>query len=156
MKNILFVASALALALALGCKPAGEKPVSQSSENTAQQLEKAQIATKDAAQQIKDYTFGQKTEFVVAMQAQLTDLNRGMDELSEKIGKSSEAVQAEAKPKLAVLREKATQLSKQLDEASNATLSTWGVIKGDTEKAYAVLKNGLAQSRQAVSDKIAP
>jgi alpha-L-fucosidase len=156
MKNTLLIASLLAVAITLGCKPSGEKPVSQSPETTAQQLEKAQIATKGAAQQIQDYTFGQKTEFVMAMHTQLADLNKGLDELSVKIEKSSEAVQAEAKPKLAVLREQAAKLNKQLDEASNATLSTWSVIKADTEKAYASLKDGLAQSRQAVSDKIAP
>jgi len=156
MKNTLLIASFLAIAVTLGCKPSGEKPVAQSTETTAQQLEKAQTATKEAAQEIKDYTFGQKTEFVMSMRAQLADLDKGLDELSVKIEKSSEAVQAEAKPKLAVLREQAEKLKKQLQEASDATLSTWSVIKADTEKAYASLKDGLAQSRQAVSDKIAP
>ena len=156
MKNILFITSFIAITLAFGCKPSAGKTEGQTTEPTAQQLEKVQNATKDPAMQAKDYNFGQKTEFVMAMHAQLNELNQGLVELSAKIDSSSEAVQAEAKPKLAVLREKATQLSKQVDEISEATLSTWNVMKADTEKTYASLKDGIAQSRQAVSDKIAP
>jgi len=156
MKNILFVTSLLAVALTLGCKPAAEKPSAQTPETTSQQLEKAQTATKEAAQQIRNYTFEQKDEFVTAMQAQLADLNRSLDELSTKIENSSEAVKAEAKPKLAALREKATQLNKQLGEVTGATQTTWNGIKADAENAYSALKEGVKQSRQAISDKIAP
>jgi DNA anti-recombination protein RmuC len=148
MKNILLITSCLTAVLAFGCKP--------STETTAQQLDKAQAETKVAAQEIRDYTFAQKTEFVATMHAQLADLNRDLDELSAKIGKSSEAVQADAKPKLAALRDQATQLNKRLDDVTNATESTWGTVKADFEKGYAALKEGFAKSRQWVSDKIAP
>jgi hypothetical protein len=47
-------------------------------------------------------------------------------------------------------------LSKRLDEVTNATESTWGAVKAETEKAYAALKDGFVQARQWVSDKIAP
>jgi hypothetical protein len=47
-------------------------------------------------------------------------------------------------------------LTKRLDDVTNATESTWGTIKADFEKAYAGLKDGFAQSRQWLSDKIAP
>ena len=66
------------------------------------------------------------------------------------------AVKAEAKPKLQALREKADQLGKQLDEVKNATESTWDSVKSGTRKAYDALKEGFQQSRQWVSDKIAP
>jgi adenine-specific DNA methylase len=153
MKYGLIFASLLAIAFAFGCKRSGEKTADQT---TSQQLEKVQSATKEAAEQMQDYSFEKKEEFIAAMHNQLDALNKGMDELSVKIGKSSEAVQAEAKPKLAVLHEQAIQLNKQLGEVANATASTWSVIKADAEKGYASLKDGLAQSRQAVADKIAP
>ena len=157
MKNaVLLITSLFAVASLLGCKPSGEKPLANSASSDEKPTEKTQIAATEGAQQIQNYTFGQKTEFVMAMQTQLADLTKGLDELAVKIEKSSEAVQAEAKPKLAVLREQATQLSKQLDETAKATLPTWAVIKADTEKAFAALKDGVAQSRQAVSDKVAP
>ena len=149
MKNILLITLFIAAAFAVGCKPSTK-------ETTAQQLDKAQAETKAVAQQVRDYTFAQKAEFVATMQAELTALNRNLDELSAKIEKSSEAVKADAKPKLAALRDQATQLTKRLDEVTNATESTWGTIKADFEKAYADLKDGFAQSRQWLSDKIAP
>lgn len=149
MKNILLITSFLAAAFAAGCKPS-------TNETTAQQLDKAQAETKAAARQIRDYTFAQKAEFVTTMQAQLAALNRDLDELSAKIEKSSETARAEAKPKLAALRDQAAQLNKRLDDVTNATESTWGTVKTDFEKAYAALKDGFTQSRQWVSDKIAP
>ena len=149
MKNLLLTTLLLAAAFNFSCKPSTDQ-------STAQQLDKVQAETKAAAQQIRDFTFAQKAEFVTTMKAQLADLNRNLDELSARIEKSSEAVQADAKPKLAALREQATQLGKRLDEVANATESTWGAIKADSEKAWAALKDGFAQSRQWVSDKIAP
>jgi cytochrome c556 len=149
MKNTLFIIALLAPALAMGCKPS-------TAETTGQQLDKAQAAVTDAAQQMQDYAFAQKTEFVAKMQTQFAALNRSLDELSATIEKSGDTVKAEATPKLAALREQATQLTKQLDKVANAAPSTWSSIKAESEKAYAALKDGLAQSRQWISDKIAP
>jgi ElaB/YqjD/DUF883 family membrane-anchored ribosome-binding protein len=90
------------------------------------------------------------------MQVQLAALNRDLDQLSAKVEKASDAVQAEAKPKLQALRDQTAQLNKQLDEARNATESTWDSVKGGFKKAYEASKDGFQQARQWVSDKIAP
>ena len=79
-----------------------------------------------------------------------------LDQLQAKVDKSSDAFQAEAKPKLQALRDQADQLKKQLDATGNATESTWDSVKSATQKAYDSLKDGFNQSRQWVSDKIAP
>ena len=123
---------------------------------TSQQLDKVKTETKQAAQYMKDYTFAQKAEFVKKMQGQLDNLNRDLDQLAAKIESSSDAVKAEAKPKLQALRDQAAQLNKQLDEVKNATESTWDSVKNDFKKAYEATKDGLNQARQWVSDKIAP
>ena len=68
----------------------------------------------------------------------------------------SDAVKAEARPKLQTLRDQATQLNKQLDDVKNATESTWGEVKAGSRKAFDVLKAGFQQARQWTSDKIAP
>jgi hypothetical protein len=47
-------------------------------------------------------------------------------------------------------------LSKQLEEGRSATESTWNDVKAGTRKTYDVLKDGFQQSRQWVSEKIAP
>jgi len=125
-------------------------------ETTSQQLDKVQAETKEAAQDMKDYTYAQKAEFVTAMQTQLAEINRDLDLLAAKIDKSSDAVKAETKPKLQALRDQTATLTKQLDEARNATESTWGDVKAGFKKGYSELKDGFNQARQWVSEKIAP
>jgi hypothetical protein len=125
-------------------------------ETASQQLDKVQEKTANAAQDMKDYTFAQKAQFVEKMRVQLTGLNRDLDQLASKIGKSSDVVKAEAKPKFQALRHQADKLKEQLDEARNATESTWDSVKSGTKKAYEALKEGFQQSRQWVSEKIAP
>jgi chromosome segregation ATPase len=148
MKNKTFVITLLSIAaFAVGCNK---------QQTTSQQMETVKTETKQAAQDMKDYTFAQKAEFVAAMQVQLDALNKDLDELSAKIDSSSDAVKAEAKPKLQALRDQAAQLSKQLDDAKGATESTWDSVKAGFNKAYASTKDGFNQARQWVSDKIAP
>jgi DNA anti-recombination protein RmuC len=148
MKNKTLVITFLsAAAFAVGCNK---------EQTTTQQLDNAKAETKQAAQDMKDYTYAQKTEFVAQMQGQLAALNRDLDQLSAKIEKSSDTVKADAKPKLQALRDQADKLNQQLDKAKNATESTWGDVKDGTKKAYNDLKDGFQQARQWVSDKIAP
>jgi capsule polysaccharide export protein KpsE/RkpR len=125
-------------------------------QTTSEQIEKVKTETKDTAQDMKDYPFAQKAEFTAKMQDQLTAINADLDQLQAKVDKSSDAVKAEAQPKVQVLRNQSAQLKKQLDDVGNATESTWDSVKSSTQKAYDSLKNGFQQSRQWVSDKIAP
>jgi len=148
MKNKTLVIAFLSIAaFAVGCNK---------EQTTSQQLENVKSETKEAAQDMKDYTFAQKAEFVKQMQGQLDALNKDLDQLAAKIDSSSDAVKAEAKPKLQALRDQAAQLNKQLDEARNATESTWDSVKNGFKKAYETTKDGFNQARQWVSDKIAP
>ena len=148
MKHTNLLITLLAVsAFAVGCNK---------EQTTSQQLDNAKAETKQAAQDMKDYTYAQKAEFVEQMQGQLAALNRDLDQLSAKIEKSSDAVKAEAKPKLQALRDQVAQLNQQLDEAKNATESTWDGVKDGFKKAYNDLKDGFQQARQWVSDKIAP
>ena len=150
MKNKTLLITFLSVAaFAVGCKPSDEK-------STAQQIDKVQTETKQAAQDMKDYTFAEKAEFVKTMQDQLTALNQDLDKLSAKIDSSNDAIKAEAKPKLQALRDQATKLNQQLADASNATESTWDSVKAGSKKGYNELKDGFNQARQWVSDKIAP
>lgn len=122
----------------------------------AQQIETIKAETKAAAQDMKDYTYAQKSEFVKTMQNQLTALDQDLDTLSAKIEKSSDAVKAEAKPKLQSLRDQASQLQKQLDNVKDSTETTWDSVKASSQKAWDSLRDGFQSARQWTADKIAP
>jgi len=148
MKNKILIITLLSIAvIAVGC---------DKEQTTSEQIDKLKTETKESAQDMKDYTFAQKDEFTAKMQAQLTEINNGLDQLAAKIEKSSDAVKAEAKPKLQALRDQAAKLNQQLADAQNATESTWDSVKADSQKAYAALAESFTDARQWVSDKIAP
>ncbi|MBI5386969.1 MAG: methyl-accepting chemotaxis protein [Verrucomicrobia bacterium] len=151
MKHIAITFLAIT-AFAVGCKPSAE----QDRKAVAEQLDKVKQETKEAAQDMKDYTFAQKAAFVEKMQGQMAEINRDLDQLMARVEKSSDAAKAEAKPKLQALRDQAAKLNQQLDEAKNATESTWDSVKAGFKKGYGELKDGFNQARQWVSDKIAP
>ena len=146
-KKPLLVTFLAAATFAVGCNK---------EQTASQQIEKVKTETKQAAQDMKNYTFAEKAEFVKAMQGQLTALNQDLDKLSAKIDSSSDAIKAEAKPKLQALRDQAAQLNQQLADASNATESTWDSVKAGSQKAYDAMVKSFADARQWVSDKIAP
>jgi chromosome segregation ATPase len=148
MKNkTLLITFLSAATFAVGC---------DKEKTTAQQIETVKTETKQAASDMKDYTFAQKEEFVKYMQSQLTTLNQDLDKLSAKIDSSSDAIKAEAKPKLQALRDQATKLNQQLADAQNATESTWDSVKAGTKSAYESVEKGFNDARQWVSDKIKP
>ena len=136
-----------AAAFTVGCKQEA---------TTSQQIDKIQAKTEEVAQDLKDYSYAQKTQFVEHMQGQLAALNREVDQLAARIENSNDAVKAEAKTKLQALRDQTTQLNKRLDEVKNATESTWDTVKSGFKKAYESSKDGFQQARQWVSDKVAP
>jgi DNA anti-recombination protein RmuC len=136
-------------AFAVGCKPTEQQ-------STNEQLGKVKTETKVAAQQMKDYAYAQKVDFVVAMRGQLDALNRDLDSLAAKIEASSDAAKAEARPKLQTLRDQVAKLNTQLEKATDATESTWGEVKTGFQKGLDELKDGFQQARQWVSDKVAP
>ena len=148
MKANYFIITFLVAAGLAGCKPAAK--------STAEQFDQVKEETKAAAEEIKNYAYAQKDEFVAKMQTQLARINRDLDELSVKIEKSSAAAKAEWQPKLQELRHQAEKLKQQLDGAKNATESTWDEVKSGSKKAYNELKDGFQRARQWVNEKIAP
>jgi predicted nucleic acid-binding Zn-ribbon protein len=150
MKHMRLTVTLLALAvLAVGCKPAEER-------STPRQIEKAANQTEAAAEDMKDYTYAHKSEFVEKMETRLADLNRELDQLSAKVERSSDAIRAEAKPKLQALREQVADLNGRIDEAKGATESTWDSVKDTAQTAFDSSKERFQQARQWVSDKVSP
>lgn len=155
MKHTLLGIALLSIAVvAGGCKPASEEPPGAASDRVDPAKVKADA--KETMQDMKDYTFAEKDVFLAKMRAQLADINRELDQLSERIGKASDAAKAEAKPRLQSLRDQAGKLNVQLEAAKETTESTWSEVKAGFKEGYAELKEGFQQARQWVSDKIAP
>jgi small-conductance mechanosensitive channel len=122
----------------------------------SEQLDRVQEKTADVAQDMKDFTFAQKEEFVTKMRAELAALNSELDELAAKVERSSSAVKADAQPRIDVLRERTAQLNQQLDEATNATESNWNKFKADIRATSDRAKEEFKQARLWLSEKIAP
>src|SRR5674476_1328152 len=93
-ENLLITLLAVA-AFAVGCNK---------EQTTAQQIDKVQTETKEAAQDMKDYTYAQKSAFVETMQAQLAALDRGLDRRCGKGERSSGDLKAEGEPTLLPVR----------------------------------------------------
>jgi len=154
-KSISFVLCAIALAA--GCskqETSSQPPDKVTTETAAKQLDELKADTKEAAQDLKDYTYAQKAEFVESMQARLTALNKELDLLSAKIETASDEFKAQAEPKLRALHNQMAQLKQELDAARDATESTWDSVKAKAQKAYADVKDGFRQAQQWVSDKL--
>lgn len=135
--------------LSVACQPSADS-------TTEQQLDQIQADATDASNDLYNYTYEQKAEFVASMENKLAELDHNLDELSASINNSSTAVKAEATPRLLALRAQHKQLKEQLDSVSNATPSTWDSVKRSTGNAYDELKEGFQKSRQWLSEKIAP
>jgi cytochrome c556 len=142
--------------LTAGCKPASDPAATEARDATTRQIDRVQQDTQASTRELSDYTYGQKAEFVTSMEAELAQLNEELDQLAAKIEKSSDAAKAEASPKLQALREQVAKLETHLEEAKNATESTWDNVKVAFKSGYAELKDGFNQARQWVSEKIAP
>ncbi|HTH46312.1 MAG TPA: hypothetical protein VMB21_02250 [Candidatus Limnocylindria bacterium] len=130
-----------------------DKPADQTN---AQQMEKVSQDTKAAVQDMKDYTYAQKSEFIAKMRSESAEIHTDLDQLTAKIDKASDKAKAEAQPRLQALRDQVAKLDQQIDDAKDATESTWNDVKSGFKKGYGDLKDGFQQARQWVSDKIAP
>jgi len=158
-KHIPLVVACLALSAAtVGCKPTSDSESSTTDNRnaTARRSEGVEQKAAEAAQEMKDYTYAQRTEFVATMQGQLDELQRDLDRLAAQVERASTAAKTEANPRLQALRDKAAELRTHLDAAKNATESTWDDVKAGFKQGYSELKDGFNQARQWVSDKIAP
>jgi hypothetical protein len=123
---------------------------------TSQQLDRVQEKTATATQDMVDYSYAQKDEFVAKMRAQLANLNRELDELAAKVERATTAVKADAQPRIQALRIQTARLNRQLDEAASATESGWDKFKAEVHKAHDESKQEFSRARQWLSEKIAP
>lgn len=117
---------------------------------------KARTGTPAAAGQPRDPTYAQKQALVGDMGRRLVELQREIDQLSAQVDRSRAAARADAKAKLAIVRQQWTRAKEQLDQAAKATDTTWETVKRGVRKSYAEVQDSFEETRQWLSDKIEP
>jgi hypothetical protein len=147
----LTIAFVVGTALAVGSTPmpTAAASVPRNGDSTAAE-------TKASARAVRDYAYAQKAALVRATKKDLARIRRELDRLSVKVDHSSGTAKADAKAKLEVVRTKWAQAKERLDQAASSTESTWEETKERLGNSYDELKDSLRQTRQWLSDKIAP
>jgi hypothetical protein len=148
----------LAAALAMGCKATPERPTNdvKPDDTAATQLVRAKVETQEAAQAMVDYAYARKTEFVAKMNRELIILQEDLDRLGAKVESSAGTAKADAKARLETVREKYAKTKTLLAQTESATESTWNGAAGGFRQSYVALRNSVDETRQWLSDKIAP
>jgi len=146
----------VAAALTAGCKSPTSQPAVGTQPASAVQLDKAKVATAEAAQAMEDYAFARKAEFVAKMKSELAATQEEIDRLAARIESTSGAAKDDAMAKLVLVTEKWTKTKQQLNQAENATESTWNDVKKGFKESYANVKDSIAATRLWLSEKIAP
>jgi hypothetical protein len=156
--TILVTTLLITSALALGCTSKDKKSAvaPNQEEIAAAHLDRAKAETKQAAQAMRNYAYAEKAEFVDKTKKDLVSIQEELDRLGAKVDKASDAAKADAKVRLATVRENWTQAKKQLDRAETATASDWDDVKNGFKQSYSNLNDSVEKTRQWLSDKIAP
>ena len=141
-----------------GCKPPDTKaaPVLDQQKAATIQLEKAKVETKQAAEAIADYTYAQKDQFIATMKKELENTQAELARLTTQVENGTQTLKADATIRLDLARAKWMRARDELKQADNATNSTWEQIKGGFKSAYGEMHDNVAQTRQWLSEKIAP
>jgi septal ring factor EnvC (AmiA/AmiB activator) len=143
---------ALVLALFVaGCDKSGTTSADAS---TSQQLDQMKQDAKQTADDISNYTYAQKQEFITKMQAEVDELNAEFAQLSAKIAKASDATKAAAQPKLDDLKAQMAALNTDLDQAKASTETTWDQVKASVQKGYDSTKQAFVNAGQWIDKQV--
>lgn len=126
------------------------------SQETSRRLEETQDSGAAFLRDLGRYGYAQKEDFVAAMRREVDRLDREMEALAAKTEQASEAVKAEARPKIAALRQQSAQLKEKIDAAVRANEPEWENFKQDLRDGYQASSRSLDETRRWLSDKIAP
>ncbi len=156
MKNkpLLVLLTASLISFIFGCKPPSDSSdAGKVNDPAADQANAGSAATTQASQ---DYAYTQKAEFIDKMKAQIANLKTETSDLEAKVESCTGSTKTELQSKLDVLRQKVTDLNRQLDSVKDANASTWNQVRSALQKGTAEAKESFNQARQWLSDKIKP
>lgn len=149
----------LGAALASGCAAAEGQSATAPQARTPVAIAPATKATtgaQAAAAQPRDPAYAQRRALIGDMGRRLVELQHEIDQLSAQVDRSRAAARADAKVKLARVRQQWTRAKEQLDRAGKATETTWETVKRGVRRSYGEAQDSLVQTRQWLADKIEP
>lgn len=147
----------LCIAALTSCDSADKTPAdAKTSDAAAKAGDKVKKETKEAAVAVRDYAFAQKADFVAEMKPKLAAIEVEIKALEAKVAASTGEAKADAQAKLDTLREKWAATKTRLDAAEAANESNWETVKNDAKQAQKDLETSFDDTRQWLSDKIAP
>jgi predicted nucleic acid-binding Zn-ribbon protein len=97
-----------------------------------------------------------REEFITNMGNRLKEWNAELDKLEDKVMTVKVELQEKYRQQIADLRKKRERAEKKLEEAKAAGEGAWENMRGETERAWAALKDGFAAFKshyQAETDK---
>lgn len=149
----------LSSALASGCAAAEGQSATAPKASTPAAVApapQARTGTPSVSRAPRDPAYAQKRALVGDMGRRLVELQRDIDQLSAQVDRSRAAARADAKAKLASVRQQWARAKEQLDQAAKATETTWESAKRGVRKSYAELQDSFEETRRWLSDKIEP
>jgi len=152
----LAIACLATLTMMIGCRPPSETPVTEIGPTSERQIVPVNQPATEGTRTMNDYTYAQRADYVAIRQAELNEINQQLDQLADRIENASAATKTDATPKLQALREQVAKLNAHLEDAKNASESTWDTVKENVNQGYSDMKVGFDQIRSWLSDKIAP
>lgn len=100
-----------------------------------------------------NYLFAKKDAFVAKANAELSDLDQKIKQLSDKTAKATAPAKAEAEQKLQSVKTERANLGKKLDDARAATKTDWNKAQAEFQKAYDDTKNSVKAAWDWVKSK---
>jgi predicted nucleic acid-binding Zn-ribbon protein len=154
MRTCLLTLIAVGLLAAGGCSKSNQASLDVNA-GTSASNESGSSKSKGPSVDV-DYSYSQKNDYVAKLKSQMADINKQIDNLSDKVANASADARAQASPRLEALKAKARNLDVQIDKVQNASESTWDEVKMNSKKAFSDMKDGFRDARQWLSEKIAP
>lgn len=102
--------------------------------------EKVKVKASETIDATKEYTFEKKEEFTAAIRKELSEVDEKLKELQ---GKAN----AKGEESLEKVKARRAELSKKLDEVSNATEGAWTEVKSGVSSALQDLKSAFQKAK---------
>ena len=137
--------------LLVGCSGTSKEEASSD-----ERLEALKEKVDDLNQDVSDYSYAQKEEFVNKMEKELARLKKDIIALEEKAKETDGSAKTEAQTRIQEIKDGTKELEKKVSMLKDATEDKWEDIKVKFNESMDDVKEAIEKSRTWISEKIAP